>query len=147
MSCIALETNQYNNNNIFLCEPIENTVIENSNYIKLIYSDNNVVMNGLTLYFTMNVSSLHKQYVRYNFSFNNENNLGWIEKLKNIEKEILDKVSNQKVRILKIRYLLNFGKIRIFSDNHEISNNFILIISGIWENHNSIGLTFKFRNV
>ena len=147
MSCIALQLEQYNNNNTFLCEPIENTVIANSDYIKLIYSDNNIVMNGIALYFNMKVLSLHKQYVKYNFSFNYKDNKYWIEKIRTIEKDILDKIPNQKVRIYKISDLLNYGKLRIFSEKQDISNNFVLIISGIWENTNSVGLTFKFRNV
>lgn len=147
MTCMSIKLEDYNNNNIFFSEPVENTVIENSKYIKLLFSDSEIVMNGITIFFDINILSVDKQFSRKIFNFNYSDNLNWIESIKLIEKMILDKYNTKKKQVFKIAELLYYGKLRIFSENDKISNKFLLVISGLWEDQNSYGLTFKFRNV
>ena len=147
MTCMSIKLEDYDNNNVFFSEPVENTVIENSKYIKLIFSDSEIVMNGITIFFDINVLSTDKQFSRKIFNFNYSDNSNWIETIKVIDKMILDKYNTKKKKVFKIAELLYYGKLRIFSENDKISNKFLLVISGLWEDQNSYGLTFKFRNV
>jgi len=59
-----------------------------------------------------------------------------------IEKEnkIIQKTLGEQLRI---------GNIKIFSENIDITNNYLLVlkISGIWETDTHIGLTFKFSKI
>ena len=82
---MSIKLEDYNNNNIFFSEPVENTVIENSKYIKLIFSDSEIVMNGITIFFNINVLSTDKQFSRKIFNFNYSDNSNWIESIKVIE--------------------------------------------------------------
>ena len=74
MTCMSMKLEDYNNNNVFFSEPVENTVIENSKYIKLIFSDSEIVMNGITIFFDINVLSIDKQFSRKIFNFNYSDN-------------------------------------------------------------------------
>ena len=50
---------------------------------------------------------------------------------------------------LNIYESLNTGSLKIYpsTDSHKSSNNFILKISGVWENEREYGLTFKILSV
>ena len=51
---IVLDINTIKKNNVFFCESVKNTVINNSNFIRIIYSNNEVMMNGLYIKFDIN---------------------------------------------------------------------------------------------
>ena len=40
---------QYNLNNTYFCEPIKNNVMPNGSFIRIIYSTNIVILNGINL--------------------------------------------------------------------------------------------------
>ena len=42
--------NQHNINNIFLSEPIKNNIITNGTFIRILYSSQNVVLNGIYIH-------------------------------------------------------------------------------------------------
>ena len=46
---IIIDFNHFNIDNIFFYDPIKNNIIDDSNFIRLIYSDNNLTLNGLYL--------------------------------------------------------------------------------------------------
>jgi HD superfamily phosphohydrolase len=70
--------------------------------------------------------------------------------LSTIEKELLSKINiPNKKPISRITEQLTNGYIKIFRDNNKLFNNnnqheFILKISGIWENESDYGITYKF---
>ena len=41
---------QFNDNNIFFCEPINNNIITNGQFIRILYSNELFVLNGIYLY-------------------------------------------------------------------------------------------------
>jgi hypothetical protein len=73
-----------------------------------------------------------------------------INQLKSIEESILDKICiNNKKPVFRLYEQLNSGNIKLFKDNlklHKINkdNEFIIKISGIWENEYEYGITYKF---
>ena len=53
---------QYDANNIFFCEPIKNNVMCDGNFIRVIYSTNDLVLNGIYLLITLNDIIIDKYY-------------------------------------------------------------------------------------
>jgi hypothetical protein len=117
---IIIEFNKFNTDNIFFYDPIKNNIIDDSNFIRIIYSDQNIILNGLYLQI-----NLDKTQDLCNI-------------LETIETAILNKynLTIEKVNRIKVQlqYIIKYIK----------NNKLILKISVIWENNNKIGLTYKF---
>ena len=144
---IALNIDQYNINNIYFCEPIKNNIVDNGVFIRLIYSTELFVMNGINICMRFTDVNIEKYFNKYKCSFNINNNRNTIETLRSIEENILKKINfNNKTIQPKIYEQIINGNIKIFSENIEKINNqlFILKISGVWETETNIGLTYKF---
>ena len=119
---LVLDYKKYNVNNIFFYDPVKNTVMDDSKFIRIIYSDVNIILNGLYLKI-IKLDNLDEIL--------NDVNL--------IENNILAKYNNTKFKSIKIKEQLNY----IFKKNPN-DNIFILKISGIWEMEQTIGVTYKF---
>ena len=63
----------------------------------------------------------------------------------NIEKDILDKYHSNKTKEYKLQEQLNKNIIKIFNSKNTFKK-IIIKISGLWEDDNSCGLTYKFIN-
>lgn len=119
---LALDYNNYNVNNVFFYEAVKNTVMDDSKFIRIIYSDEFVIINGL--------------YLKINKTDNIDKLLKNIELL---EKNLLNKFKSNKIKSTKIKDQLQY----LIKKN--VKNDiFILKISGIWETQQMIGITFKF---
>ena len=46
---LVLDYKKYNVDNIFFYDPVKNTVMDDSKFIRIIYSDVNIILNGLYL--------------------------------------------------------------------------------------------------
>ena len=119
---LVLDYKKYNVNNIFFYDPVKNTVMDDSKFIRIIYSDVNIILNGLYLKI-IKLDNLDEIL--------NDVNL--------IENNILAKYNNTKFKSIKIKEQLNY----IFKKNPN-DNIFILKISCIWEMEQTIGVTYKF---
>lgn len=166
---IVLTDLQYDVDNIYYMEPIVNTIMENSVFIKVIYSNPLIILNGLYLQLDLKLisSELYFKKVKYTYDVNNDHNKNIISNIYNIEKSILDKYNmNGSIKKKKniIWDTLITGVIKLYPNNlyndASVSNTmvntvmndvsklntssvFILKISGIWENTNEYGLTYK----
>lgn len=147
---IALELDEFDETNVYFNKPVRNTVIDESNFLRVTYSNKMFSMNGV--YIKVNIEVLHKEkhYNKYKCSFNISKNYLVIHKLSQIESKILHRLPmNGKTPVQKIRQQLNCGNIKLFTDNSELSpqNNYILKMSGIWETEKEYGITYKFMDV
>ena len=149
---IALNIDDFHLNNIYFNEPIENTIIEDSKFIKLIYSNNDVVLNGLFLF--LNIKPIQKEvyFKKIKYFFDLNNNTQKLNKIFQIEESILNLYNNNKNKKNIIKDVLKSGILKLFPNyedeiqNNRVTNdvnNFILKISGIWENNEEIGITYK----
>lgn len=142
---IVITIDQYNENNLFFSEPIKNNVINDGNFIRIIYSSKNVILNGVYLLLTLNDITCEKYYNKYKCSFDVLLNKDIIYKIKIIEETILKKIEIiDKMPQFKIYEQLKNGNIKIFSDIKGEDTKFVLKISGIWETQYNYGLTYKF---
>lgn len=151
MSLNLIKTiDQYDENNVFYCDPIKNNIIGEGQFIRILYSNNIVTMNGIYLLIKLNDATLEKFYNKYKCTFDISHQFGLIEKIKNIEETLLNKIDVKgKTKQLKIYEQLKSGNIKIYCNdiNTKINNHFVLKISGIWETDTLYGLTYKFLKV
>ena len=141
---------QYDENNIYFCEPIKNNVMNDGLFIRILYSTNLFVINGINLFIELNDIMIEKYYNKYICRFNALIHKDIIENIKCIEEALLKNVNiKNKIPQFKIYEQIKNGNIKIFSDNIEKINNnlFMLKISGIWETEFHYGITYKFVKI
>jgi hypothetical protein len=160
---IILDYNQIEYKNIYFNEPIENTIINNGYFIKLIYSNNDIILNGIYLDLKLKIKSKDFFYKKIRFNFNYDDNANLINNLIKIEKNILSTYNSTKKHKLVVEKIFreNFIKVYpLFNNNsnniigeltqeklreldHSRFNNLVFKISGLWETSSEVGLTFK----
>jgi len=146
---IVLELNDINVNNVFYQEKVKNTVMENSIFSRVVYSNELFNLNGIFIAFSLNLQTVEKSFNKYKCLFDIKTHQDIITKLFNIEKNMLQRQTlNTKTPIFRISEQLNNGYLKIFNDTDcKETNQFILKIYGIWENDNEYGLTYKFISI
>jgi hypothetical protein len=139
---------QYDNKSLFFCEPIKNNIINDSNFIRILYSTPNITLNGIYLLINLYDIVCEKYYNKYKCCFNIFSHKDMIDNLKIIEEDILKKYKINKIPSYKIYEQFRCGCIKTFleTENNE-KCSFILKISGIWETQKNYGLTYKFIKI
>ena len=129
---IAITAKDLSIDDIFFLDPIKNIIINNSKFIRIIYSNNLLTLNGI--YLICNIDNKDKN-----------NNHGLLLYIQSLEDNILNKFSKEKIKNYKIREYFNNNFINTdYTKDHENYTKYILKISGLWDASNNIGLTFKF---
>jgi hypothetical protein len=145
---IVLDINEFNLNNIFYHEKVKNTVMDNSNFLRILYSNELFTLNGIFIKFSFTLNGIEKVFNKYKCSFDNKilENQHIISKLKTIEHHILKRYHfENKTPIYRITEQLNNNYLKIFNEqSHGKENEFILKIYGIWESDYEYGVTYKF---
>jgi len=144
---IVKRLDQYNEENVYFCEPIKNNVMNDGIFIRILYSTSIFVLNGINLLIPLHDIIIEKYYNKYKCIFNVTTHKEIIENLKIIEEGLLKKYNiKNKIPQYKINEQFKNGNIKLFLENADkLSNsNFMLKISGIWETDCHFGLTYKF---
>jgi len=143
---IVKNIHQYNEDYVYFCDPIKNNIMNNRNFIRIIYSTSFFILNGIYISIQINYTSVDKYYNKFKCSFDTNQYKDLIEKLKNIEKGLLKKSGILgKIPQYKIYDQLKNSNIKVFSESFDkIGNPIVLKISGIWETETEYGLTYKF---
>lgn len=147
---IAENVENINLNHIIICDPIKNSIMQYSNFYKIVYSNELLSLNGIYILFNLNKINQNKEKILFEYSDNKIT----IDKIANIEEYILNLINSNKNRIYKITELLNNGYIKYCYNDNSINNitcnnlnnvnkSLILKISGLWETKDNIGVTFK----
>ena len=137
---------QYNDDIVYFCDPIKNNIMNNGNFIRILYSTSLFVLNGIYLNIYINQLTIEKYFNKYKCAFDIGAHANLIQRIKIIEENILRKINILgKAPQYKIYEQISNGNIKIFSDNIDnITNNFLLKIAGVWETEYHYGLTYKF---
>lgn len=146
---IVIRFDQYDETCVYFCEPIKNNIMNDGNFIRMLYTTSHVVLNGIYILLKLNDIVCEKYYNKYKCTFDVYNHNDTIDTLKNIEENLLKKIDiKDKVPQYKIHEQVKNGNIKIFNDIGNKTNcQFILKISGIWETFSNYGLTYKFVKV
>lgn len=149
---IVEEIKNYSINNIYFLDQIKNTVLDNSYFIRILYSNSDLILNGLYLNIKFNDVTLINNNNKVKYTIKVSNNIEVLNFIRNLEQDILDKYCISKKKNYKIIDQLNSGVIKIINNNYTSvssldDNNYILKISGLWETPTEYGLTYKFINI
>ena len=93
---LTLAPEQFKTNNILFSEKVDNKVINNSDFYRIIYSDDICVMSGLHIHFDLVNINIERYFNKIKCCILDNNNTAIIQILKDIESHILDKLILQK---------------------------------------------------
>ena len=141
---------QYNIDNVFFGDQQRNTVIHDSNFMRLLYSTEYFSLNGIFLLVEFKNINVEKYFNKYKCSFNIQENSQIIDCLQKIEIGILKKLSiPSQSPSFQIGPQVASGNIKMFSTTIPQKGNLkvILKLSGIWDNNKEYGITYKFMPI
>ena len=150
---VVLGLDDIKHNNLFYQERVKNTVMDNSNFLRLSYSNELFILNGIFIHFNLKLYAIEKSFNKYKCLFDIKPQIDIISRLTDIEKHIMEKYtfSNEnkhKTPIYRINEQLNNCFLKLFNVIElKDMNEFILKIYGIWETDFEYGLTYKIINV
>jgi len=158
---IVFESKDISKYNIFFLETKKN-IIMNGKFTKLVYSDENVILNGIYILFPPSSNyTIEKINIKIFLHFSPIEILQWIQSITTIENDILMSYKSvfgvSKNPLYLLSNQLYNGNIKVFneidkrkssssliySDGTEIYKKYILKISGVWENEENVGLSYK----
>ena len=144
---------------LYFSEPIQNSIIHDSYFIRMNYSDNDVSLTGLILPVKLSFITISKSFNKNIIMYDLHSNKEVISNICKLETLILEKYSNflnsannsntLKIPVYNLSSQLKSCSIKLFSDIDKRTQecNIILKISGIWENIREYGITFKFMDL
>ena len=143
LSMIAEKIDDINLRFINILSPIRNNILEDGKFYKLFYSNVNYISNGI--YVVIPLLNEMNEYDNMKDSY-------ILNKINDIEKYILSNIKGNKTSNFKLyTYFEDILKKKDFSKINPSffynSNNVILKISGVWENYDSIGLSYKLLKI
>ena len=142
----------------------------NGKFTKLVYSDSNIILNGIYVLFPSSTYTIEKVNIKIFLHFSPMEILQWIKSITTIENDILMNYKNifgvYKTPVYLLSNQLYSGNIKVFneiekrssvsspssgngnslikySDGIEKYKKYILKISGVWENEENVGLSYK----
>lgn len=150
---LVINPDQYEVNNIMISDKTKNNIMNNSDFYRIYFSDENITFNGLSILLELNNITIEKYFNKIKLHFeNNQSNNETVKYIKSIEKSILNKfkmINDKQIYRIEEQLLNNF--IKIFDENiiniGKYTNlKLLLKISGIWSqsHHKEYGLTFRF---
>jgi len=157
---IVCTLDQFNTDYIYYREPISNTVIDDSNFVKIIYSSNDIMINGIYINFKLKNINIENYFKKIKINYDLKLNEEVLNKIYDIELEILKKYNKKKNYKRNLYENLSNGYIKIFPKNlddpnkdnlnndfNSQNNSFILKISGLWDSATEYALTYKIYKI
>lgn len=150
---IAIPIQQFTINNVFFQEPIKNTIMNDSSFIRIVYSDELCMLNGICIAFTLPIIHIDKSFNKYRCTFDNQLSSIIIETINKIELSIINKLNiKNKQPSFRIADQLKNGLIKVSNMTNNMANisntnnhkTFIIKISGVWSTSTEYGMTYKF---
>jgi hypothetical protein len=146
---VVIEIDDFKIEHAFFTPPVKNLVIEESSFIKLIYSNSITSLNCIYIQVPIRILYIERYFNKLKYSFDNNDfhNREILEKLYLIEKAILGKINIKSEPVLHLYNKLSSGVIKMDTEREHINvpdRCVLLKISGVWETKHNYGLTFKF---
>ena len=139
---------------LYFNEPVQNSIIHDSYFIRMFYSDNDVSLTGLMMPMQLSFITISKSFNKNIIIYDLHSNKEMISNICQLETLILEKYNNiskqpdkpLKHPVYSLSNQLKSCSIKLFSDidKRRQECNIILKISGVWENLKEYGITFKF---
>jgi hypothetical protein len=142
--------------NIFFSDKKRNIIMD-GNFSKIVYSNEWFTMNGLYVLFPIDSSGIEKRNGKSMLKYNpyNNNNLSIIQEFARLENRIIDYYKITYNCTLKSSNFLSrqlySGVMKLYKEFNsleiETPTQYILKISGVWESHSEVGITYKLVQV
>jgi hypothetical protein len=147
---ITLNPDQFDKKCVIFSDTKKNIIMD-GNFTKIIYSDENVSLNGIFINFPVNIYSNNKTSNKNFFYFqpHSNENKSLIYNIIQIEQDIINHYKNMyninKKCIFSISQQILSGILKIYCEELNMNcTNFVIKISGVWEDKTQFGLTYKF---
>jgi hypothetical protein len=147
---VVINAGSFQPPHVYFQESVKNTIMDDSNFIRICYSNELFALNGILLKLHIRTFNVEKYFNKYKCSYDVNTNREEIAKVAAIERQVLQRLGlNKKRANYRITEQLNSGNIKLFTDNINIKipDEYILKISGIWETETDFGLTYKFMDI
>ena len=147
---IILDISQFDETCTHFQKPVRNTVMDDSDFIRLVYSTGLFSLNGLLVRFSLQGAKIDRYFAKHKCSFSINDNRDIVNAINNIEEAILRRSGiTSKIRVRKIHEQMNSGTIKLFVVDKpgRGTNDFVLKVSGVWETECEYGVTFKFVGI
>ncbi len=150
---LSVDSPNFDPHYIIINNKTKNNIMNNSDFLRIYYSDEYMTTNGLFISFKLKNIIIDKYFNKIKCHIDKSDfNKNVINQLLRIEKNILNKMTEQYSEpVYRIEEQLKQNYIKIFpSETMELRKynnlNFLLKISGIWSTdiHKKYGLTFRF---
>ena len=147
MNIVMPITNYKRNDDLLLfLEPIKNTIIENSLFHRLVFTNEFVTFNSIYLTIPLKNVETIKYFNKYKCNINENSDM--VHHIIQFEQNMMKSIHLAKRPRFTILEQLKTGSIRLFSEkvlpSYNVSFTIILKFSGIWETPEEYGITFKF---
>lgn len=138
---------------IHFSEPVQNAIMNDSYFIRIIYSDGDASLFGLMIPMYFNGVMIMKSFNKSIIIYDLHSHRDMISRICNLEMLILERYNRllkafhcEKYPVYNLTTQLRSCSIKLFDDiDKKIDEcNIVLKVSGIWENEKEIGITFKF---
>jgi len=147
---LTLNIENFNEKNILLNDPVKNILRSGCEFIKIIYSDKNIILNGIYIKVSFNdIEIIKKKADIYKLKIDKDVNMDIIQLLLIIEHNILNmidkkivKVYTLKTELLKLKLIKLHGQINLNSGLYS-NMEFIVRIFGIWNDKVRCGLNYQ----
>ena len=90
---VVIDIDEFEIENVFFQDSVKNTVMDDSNFIRTIYSTNLFTLNGIFLKIAINTLSVEKYFNKYKCSFDKVLNAAEVSKIVSIEECILNRIN------------------------------------------------------
>lgn len=127
--------------------PKKNTIMDGE-FTKILFSNRYVTINGLYLYLPIKFERRSGDNMNHYRGIKDRANFQTIKDLKELELKLLEHYKQCSQKNVQAELILckqlNTGHVRVYQEkNRDNTNVCVLKISGIWESHGKIGLTYK----
>lgn len=147
---VIIPIERFNKHYVFFEKSVKNIVLENSDFIKIIYSNELCVINNLYLSFRLYANHYEDNFKKRKYFFVNNNNAE-LKNIIEIEKTLLKLVNiTDRQPCFNIKENIESGCISsVKTSPHLISESreILLKISGIWVTKTNYGITYKFFDI
>ena len=146
---LLIDKEQFDYNAIYFGEKSNNNIIDESYFYNVTYTTPLFTIQQLHINFELKNILLEPYYNKFKITMKDLYiNKQTLQKLEYIESSILNSFGTNKIHCLKLREQINNNILKCVS-NIDINKklyetlNFVIKISGIWENNTEIGVIYK----
>ncbi len=150
---LVLEPEQVRPEYVLTHAPVRNTVMADSNFIRLLYSDGVMSLNGIHVKARLCPRRIEQYFNKFRCTLDVAKSAREVQTISSLEQMVLDQAGIRGKRPVKrITEQLQQGYFKLFSETGLSERRqrplvFILKMSGIWETGGEYGVTHKFMEV